>query len=103
LDIEVDGEERIFETTIKDLGGNQVMDWRTLDNAHLHGTVVLRQLDTGSTQLQVRVEYEPDAVHEAFGGPHGFAQSGAIERTVRGDLEQFKRLVETERPLPGGP
>ncbi|WP_035840538.1 SRPBCC family protein [Kitasatospora azatica] len=103
LDIEVDGKERVFETTIKDLGGNQVMDWRTLDGAHLHGTVVLRELDTGSTEVQVRVEYEPEAVHDAFGGPHGFAQSGAIERTVRHDLEQFKQLVESERPLPGGP
>ncbi|PYC76383.1 cyclase [Streptomyces tateyamensis] len=103
LDIEVAGQERVFETAIKDLGGNQVMDWRTLDSAHLHGTVVLRELDTGSTQLQVRVEYEPEAVEDTFGGPHGFAQSGAIERTVRHDLVQFKALVEAERPLPGGP
>ncbi|GAA1933315.1 SRPBCC family protein [Kitasatospora viridis] len=103
LDIEVAGEERAFETAISDHGGNQVMDWRTLDGAHLHGTVVLRQLDPGTTQLQVRVEYEPEAVQEAFGGPHGFAQSGAIERTVRSDLAQFKRLVETDRPVPGGP
>jgi uncharacterized membrane protein len=102
FDIEVAGEDRVFEASLADHGENQMMDWRTLDSAHLRGTVVLRELDTGSTQMQVRVEYEPEAVHDAFGGPHGFAQSGAIERTVRGDLEQFKRKVEADRPLPGG-
>ncbi|TQF01702.1 cyclase [Kitasatospora acidiphila] len=103
LETEVRGQERVFETEITDRGGDQVMNWRTMDGAHLNGTVVLRQLDAGSTQMQVRLEYEPDAVHQTYGGPRGFAQSGAIERTVRGDLEHFKQLVESDRPVPGGP
>ncbi|MGF1426844.1 SRPBCC family protein [Kitasatospora sp. LaBMicrA B282] len=102
LDIEVDGRERTFETAISDHGEGQVMSWQTLDPAHLRGTFALRSLDNGSTRLQVRVEYEPEAVHDAYGGPNGFAQSHAIEETVRGDLAQFKQLVEAERPLPGG-
>lgn len=44
--------------------------------------------------MQVRVEYDPGAVREAFGGPGGFALAGAIERTVRTDLEAFRELVE---------
>ncbi|MFF7636766.1 SRPBCC family protein [Kitasatospora sp. NPDC008050] len=100
-DIEVGGTERVFETAISDHGENQVMNWQTLDAAHLRGTFALRSLDNGSTRVQVRVEYDPEAVHEVYGGPHGFAQSHAIEETVRGDLAQFKRLVEEERPLRG--
>ncbi|GAA1258301.1 SRPBCC family protein [Kitasatospora nipponensis] len=103
LDIEVNGQERAFETAINDRGGNQVMTWQTLDDAHLRGTFALLPLDTGATRVQLRVEYEPEVVTEVYGGPHGFAQSGAIERAVREDLAQFKRLVEEERPLPGGP
>ncbi|WP_035795408.1 SRPBCC family protein [Kitasatospora mediocidica] len=102
LDIEVEGTERAFETEITDRGQNQVMTWQTMDSAHLKGTFALLPLDAGSTRVQIRVEYEPDAVREAFGGPHGFAQVSAIERTVRADLEQFKQLVEEERPMPGG-
>lgn len=102
LDIEVDGGERAFETEITDRGQNQIMTWKTLDDAHLKGTFALLPLDAGSTRVQIRVEYEPDAVREAFGGPHGFAQVSAIERAVRTDLEQFKHLVEEERPMPGG-
>ncbi len=102
FDIEVDGGERAFETTMTDRGGNQVMTWQTMDGAHLKGALALLPLAPGTTRLQVRVEYDPQAVHEVFGGPHGFAQAGAIERTVRGDLERFKHLVEEERPLPGG-
>lgn len=102
LDIEVEDGERAFETEITDRGRNQVMSWKTLDAAHLEGTFALQPLDTGSTRVQIRVDYDPDAVRETFGGPHGFAQASAIERTVRGDLEQFKQLVEQERPMPGG-
>lgn len=102
FDIEVAGDEREFETTIADRGQNQVMTWQTLDPAHLRGTFALLPLDPGSTRLQLRVEYDPETVREVFGGPHGFAQAGAIERTVRSDLERFKHLVEEERPLPGG-
>ncbi|MFI9273006.1 SRPBCC family protein [Kitasatospora sp. NPDC052896] len=102
LDIEVGDHEQVFETEIADRGGNQVMTWRTLNGAHLNGTFALMPLDAGSTRLQVRIEYDPDTVRSCFGGPRGFAQSDAIERTVRADLEHFRDLVEEERPLPGG-
>lgn len=101
-DTEIGGTERAFETAISDHGEKQVMNWQTLDTAHLRGTFALRSLENGSTQIQVRVEYDPEAVREVYGGPHGIAQSHAMEETVRGDLAQFKALVEEERPLPGG-
>ncbi len=41
-------------------------------------------------------------MRDVYGGPHGIAQSHAMEETVRGDLAQFKALVEAERPVPGG-
>lgn len=101
LDLEVGDHERICEAEIVDRGGNQVMTWHTLDDADLKGTVALLPLGVGSTRVQIRVEYDPDTVRTTFGGPRGgFAQAGAIERTVRSDLLQFKHLVEEERPLP---
>lgn len=101
LELEVGDHEQVFEAEITDRGSNQVMTWHTLDGADLRGTVALLPLDAGSTRVQIRVQYDPDTLRATFGGPRGFAQAGAIERSVRTDLEQFKHLVEEERPLPG--
>ncbi|MFD7905071.1 SRPBCC family protein [Kitasatospora sp. NPDC059722] len=94
LGVAIGGSERDVETEITDRGRGRVMAWRTLDGVRLRGAFALLPIDAGHTRLQIRVEYDPDAVHEAFGGPRGFAQAGAIERAVRGDLEHFRDLVE---------
>ncbi|MBO1417146.1 SRPBCC family protein [Streptomyces sp. FH025] len=94
LEVRIDGAERAVDTEITDRGRGRVMSWRTLDTVHLRGTFALLPLDAGHTRLQIRVEYDPEALRQDFGGPHGFAQAGAIERAVRGDLEHFRELVE---------
>ncbi|MEV6977488.1 SRPBCC family protein [Kitasatospora sp. NPDC093806] len=99
LGVEIAGAERDVEAEITDRGRGRVMAWRTLDGLDphgldLHGAFALRPLDGAHTRVQIRLEYDPEAVHEAFGGPRGFALAGAVERTVRSDLEQFRELVE---------
>ncbi|MQS11122.1 cyclase [Streptomyces kaniharaensis] len=94
LGVAIRGAERDVETEITDRGRGRVMAWRTLDGLHLSGAFALLPLDPRHTRLQIRVEYDPEAMHDAFGGPRGFALAGAIERAVRSDLEQFRSLVE---------
>ncbi|MGW2254647.1 SRPBCC family protein [Kitasatospora sp. NPDC001660] len=94
LGVAIGGAEQDVETEITDRGRGRVMAWRTLDGVQLNGAFALLPLDAGHTRLQIRVEYDPEAVHEVFGGPRGFALAGAIERAVRGDLEHFRDLVE---------
>jgi hypothetical protein len=43
------------------------------------------------------MEYDPQGIQDAFGGPKGMAQVHAVERTVRGDLEHFRDLVERQK------
>ncbi|MET8546611.1 SRPBCC family protein [Kitasatospora sp. NPDC004799] len=95
LGVEIDGTERAVDAEITDRGRGRVMAWRTLDGVRLRGAFALLPLDARHTRLQIRVEYDPDAVHQEFGGPRGFAQAGAIERAVREDLDHFRELVET--------
>ncbi|MER7670718.1 SRPBCC family protein [Kitasatospora sp. NPDC096128] len=95
LAVHVDGAERSVDTEITDRGRGRVMAWRTLDSVHLSGAFALLPLDPRHTRLQIRVHYDPEAVHREFGGPRGFAQAGAIERTVREDLEHFRDLLES--------
>ncbi|WP_327416106.1 SRPBCC family protein [Streptomyces sp. NBC_01233] len=94
LDVKAGGRERELEATITDGDAGRVMAWETADSPGLKGEFTLRALDAGHTRVQVRLDYDPDAVRETFGGPKGFAQSDAIAQTVRGDLERFKGLVE---------
>ncbi|MFG3053241.1 SRPBCC family protein [Kitasatospora sp. NPDC048239] len=100
LGVEIDGAERDVETEITDRGRGRVMSWRTGDDLRLSGAFALRALDQAHTRLQIRLEYDPEAVHEAFGGPRGFALAGAIERAVRADLELFRGLVEARVEAP---
>ncbi|MGW0086489.1 SRPBCC family protein [Streptomyces sp. NPDC003393] len=97
LDIETGGRSRGIEAELSDLATERVMEWRTTGAPDLMGSFTLQPLDDGHTRIQARVEYDPDTVRETLGGPKGFAQATAIERTVRSDLQHFKECVEQER------
>jgi uncharacterized membrane protein len=97
LDVTARGRAQAFEAQITDRGKANTMEWQTTMGPDLAGTFSLLPIDRDHTQVQARIEYDPGAVKEAFGGPKGFAQAAAIERLVRSDLELFKELVEGER------
>ncbi|MGW2561745.1 SRPBCC family protein [Streptomyces sp. NPDC001514] len=94
MDLETRGTAEGIDADTKDLRPNETMTWKTTEAPHLSGSVSLLPIDATHTRVQVRMEYDPAEAHDAFGGPKGFAQSSAIERTVREDLHQFKDLVE---------
>lgn len=94
LDIDVDGGEQSVEADIDNRGRGRLMRLQTVSGPPLKATLALLPRDPRHTTVQVRLEYDPATISETFGGPRGFAQAGAIERTVRADLEQFKALVE---------
>ncbi|MGW6903080.1 SRPBCC family protein [Streptomyces sp. NPDC054940] len=97
LDVEAGGRAREVQAEVSDRAGERVLEWRTTGDPRLAGSFSLLAIDQGNTRVQARVEYDPGTVRETFGGPKGFAQANAIERLVRGDLEQFKEYVEQGR------
>lgn len=97
LDVEAGERAREVEAEVSDRAGERVLEWRTTGDPRLAGSFSLLAVDQGNTRVQARVEYDPATVRETFGGPKGFAQANAIERLVRGDLEQFKEYVEQGR------
>ncbi|GAA1899312.1 SRPBCC family protein [Streptantibioticus ferralitis] len=103
LDLEGGGKVREVDAEITDRAksgtkGN-VMLWHTAhgEGAELKGAFTVRAIDDQHTQVQVRVEYDPEKTRDTFGGPKGFAQSDAIQELVQHDLEKFKDLVEHQR------
>ncbi|WP_431950934.1 SRPBCC family protein [Actinacidiphila sp. bgisy167] len=88
--------EAEFSDRTKAHSDTREMTWRTRGGAEITGTCSVLPIDEQHSRVQVRMEYDPAEVHDAFGGPKGFAQVSAIERTVRHDLERFKDFVERE-------
>jgi uncharacterized membrane protein len=89
--------EQEFEAVLSDRADEQTITWQTQGGPELQGTLSVRALDSDHSQVQVRVEYDPQALQDTFGGPKGMAQVHAVERTVRGDLEHFRDLVERQK------
>lgn len=93
LDVEAGGRAREIEAELSDRGG-RVMEWLTTSAPELTGSFSVLPIDQNHTRIQARLEYDPGTVHDIFGGPKGFAQTNAIQRLVRSDLEHFKEYVE---------
>ncbi|TPQ15493.1 SRPBCC family protein [Streptomyces sporangiiformans] len=97
LNVYAGGRAQEFDAEIVDYGDERLMEWQTTGGPELSGTFSLLPIDREHTRVQARIEYDPGAVKDAFGGPKGFAQANAIERLVRSDLEHFKELAEQAR------
>jgi uncharacterized membrane protein len=97
LEVGTGDRARRVEAEVSDRAGERVMEWQTTGAPDLAGSFSLQPIDQSHTRVQARIEYDPDTIREAFGGPKGFAQANAIERLVRSDLEHFKEHVEQER------
>ncbi|MFJ9820635.1 SRPBCC family protein [Streptomyces sp. NPDC101151] len=93
LDVDSGGRAREVEAEVSDRG-ERVMEWLTTGAPELTGSFSLQPIEQNRTRIQARLEYDPDTVRDAFGGPKGFAQTNAIERLVRTDLEHFKEYLE---------
>jgi uncharacterized membrane protein len=93
LEVETGGAAREVDAEVSDRG-ERVMEWLTTAAPELTGSFSVQPIDENNTRIQARLEYDPETVREAFGGPKGFAQTNAIERLVRSDLEHFKEYVE---------
>ncbi|MER7693862.1 SRPBCC family protein [Streptomyces sp. NPDC097610] len=88
------GGEQAFEAVLSDRSEAQVMAWQTQGGPAMEGSLAVRSLDKDHSQVRVRMEYDPESIHGVFGGPKGMAQVHAVEQAVRGDLQQFKSLME---------
>ncbi|MBN0043525.1 SRPBCC family protein [Streptomyces actuosus] len=94
LGVTAGGRTREVDTEITDHDQGRTMEWQTTSGPGLAGSFTLQPVDAQHTRLSTRLEYDPAAVREAFGGPGGFAQAIAVERLAHSGLEQCRRLLE---------
>jgi len=87
---EIGGQLREWEAEIVEQVPDQVIAWRSITGKTNDGRVMFRPLDAGRSEISVEVDYDPEGLVETVGDKLGF-----VDRRVEGDLERFKKFVES--------
>jgi uncharacterized membrane protein len=89
--VEVGGATRRFTTEIVEQEPEMRIAWRTIggDTGHA-GVVTFHKLDDNTTRVNLDMDVEPEGFVEQVGDKLGF-----VSRRVKGDMERFKRFIES--------
>jgi uncharacterized membrane protein len=93
---EVAGKDQEWEAEITDQVPDRHIAWRSVTGAMNAGSVIFQPAGDGQSKVSLELTYEPDAAIEKAGDALGF-----LERRVGGDLERFKKFIES-RGAPTG-
>ena len=66
--------------------------WESIEGKKTRGTVTFEEAGPGRTRIRLNMSYTPEGVAEKVG-----SAAGLDDRRVRGDLERFREMVETEQ------
>ena len=89
---EIAGVTREWDAEIVDQTPDERITWRSLAVTKNDGTVLFRTDpgNPGSTEITLRLEYEPEGVVEKAGD-----LLNIVDRRAQGDLERFKKFIES--------
>jgi uncharacterized membrane protein len=92
------GIRREWDARIVQQVPDQIIAWRSLGGTRNDGVVDFLPVPgrQGATRVTVTIEYEPDDTAEKLGD-----WSHLVDRRVAGDLERFKRLMESRGQAQG--
>jgi uncharacterized membrane protein len=83
------GVTREFDARVVEQEPDQIIAWQSLDQPHQAGRVTFQPLDTDTTRIGLRMDFEPEGFAEKTGD-----KLGIVEARVRGDLQRFKQFIE---------
>ena len=93
---EIAGKNEEWEAEITDQVPDRHIAWRSVTGAANAGSVMFQPAGDGQTKVTLALTYEPRDATEKVGDALGF-----LERRVTGDLEHFKKFIES-RGAPTG-
>jgi uncharacterized membrane protein len=93
---EIAGKDEEWEAEITDQVPDRHIAWRSVTGAMNAGSVIFEPVGEGKTKVSLELTYEPRDATEKLGDALGL-----LERRVSGDLERFKRFIES-RGAPTG-
>lgn len=87
----IGGVEREFDARITEQIPDERVAWTTVGGeARQAGVVTFHYIDDNTTKVMLQLEYDPEGLTETVGDKLGF-----VKRQVTGDLERFKRFIES--------
>jgi uncharacterized membrane protein len=84
------GETHEWDAEIVEQQPDERVAWRNVDGKDNAGAVTFHDIDDGTTRVMVQMDWAPEGIKEKVG-----AALGADDRRVQGDLERFKRFIES--------
>ena len=87
---EIGGKEKEWDAEITEQIPDKRIAWRSRDGAQNAGVVTFHRLSDSTSKVMLQMEYDPDGVLENVGDV-----TGMVSQRVVGDLERFKRYIES--------
>ncbi len=93
----IGGVRREFDARITEQRPDERVAWRAENGPAQAGVVTFDRLSDDTTRIRLRMELEPEGVVEKAG-----AVTGVIGHQLQGDLDRFKRFIESRAGQTGG-
>ena len=93
---DINGQKRSWRAKITEQQPDQRIAWTSVEGARNAGVVTFHRLGDNETRVTLQLDIEPKGPVETAGDALGF-----IDRHIQGDLERFKKYIES-RGAPTG-
>jgi len=87
----VAGRRAEWDAKILEQQTDRLITWESQDGKYTRGSVVFREVTPGRTSIRLTMSYRTDGPLETLGSAAGLDQW-----RIRGDLEKFKQLIESQ-------
>jgi uncharacterized membrane protein len=93
---DIGGKEKEWDAEITEQIPDNRIAWRSRGGAMNAGVVSFHRLSDSRSKVMLQMEYDPQGVVENVGDA-----VGVVSQRVLGDLERFKRYIESRRQETG--
>jgi uncharacterized membrane protein len=87
---EIGGKEKEWDAEITEQIPDKRIAWRSRDGAKNAGAVTFHRLSDATSKVMLQMEYDPEGLVEHVGDA-----AGVVSQRVLGDLERFKKYIES--------
>ena len=84
------GKEEEWDAVITEQTPDQRIAWHSTTGAENAGIVTFQSMGGNQTRVSLQLDYDPEGIVENIGDKLGF-----VGRRVEGDLERFKKYIES--------
>lgn len=89
---EIAGREEEWDAVISEQIPDQRIAWTSITGAKNAGVVTFHYIDPNTTRVTLQIDYDPQGVIENVGDALGM-----VKARIGGDLERFKKFIESRQ------